>query len=74
MSTICADELLYEPGNLREDRRARATPARHRAATTARSGSGPAPATATRRRFEDFEARASHLGDLLGGQVFPRAF
>lgn len=74
MTTICADELLHEAGDVRENRTQRRTPARPRPAAEARPATGRARTPATRKRFEDFEARTSSLGDLLGGQIFPRVF
>jgi len=69
MSTICADELF--PGDTgSRNRRTSAAPA----ASHPRAAADAGPTPATGRRYEDFEARSSHLGDLLGGQVFPRLF
>jgi len=74
MSTICADELLNGAGEPRAPDRRRETPAHQPRVVAAGSATGRSRAPATRRRFEDFEVRASRLGDLLGGQVFPRVF
>lgn len=74
MSTICADELLNGPDALREDRPERKAPVRPVRVTTADTDIQGARRPATRKRFEDFEVRSSGLGDLLGGQVFPRVF
>lgn len=71
MATICADELLRE-----------ASPARPVAVPAAKPATTPRPAAALAApverprplRYEDFEQRTSTLGDLLGGQVFPRTF
>lgn len=71
MTTICADELLRETA-----------PARPAITTVTKPESVAqprhvAPQAAVERprplRYEDFEQRTSVLGDLLGGQVFPRS-
>lgn len=72
MSTICADELFRDNGGLHDRETVRRHPVSR--AATPRRETTTAPAAATRRRYEDFEARSSHLGDLLGGHVFPRMF
>lgn len=73
MTTICADDLLrHEPARPAAERVAKAasTTRGHRPATT-HTGSADQSAPA---RYEDHERRSSALGDLLGGQVFPRRF
>jgi hypothetical protein len=75
MSTICADELFPGEARLRDRETARRAPAATVASTPRADGAaGHGPVPATRRRYEDFEARSSHLDDLLSGQVFPRIF
>lgn len=76
MSTICADDLFPGEARLRDRETARRAAPAAPVASTPRPGITAArgPAAATRRRYEDFEARSSHLDDLLGGQVFPRIF
>lgn len=70
MTTICADELLRETAPARPV----AVPASKPAATPQPAAAPAAPVERPRPlRYEDFEQRASTLGDLLGGQVFPRS-
>lgn len=71
MTTICADELLRETAPARSA----ATPAAKPKPAAQPHRAAP-EATAERSRplrHEDFEQRTSALGDLLGGQVFPRS-
>jgi len=73
MTTICADDLLrHESARPATERVAKAATAKrgHRPAAT---HNGPLDASAPT-RYEDHERRSSTLGDLLGGQVFPRRF
>jgi len=71
MTTICADDLLRHesarPAAERVAKAATTTRGRRPAAVHSASVGGSAPA-----RYEDHERRSSALGDLLGGQVFPR--
>lgn len=72
MTTICADELLREVAPERRTARPAAKPA-----SVTRPHRETAPRAVVERprplRHEDFEQRTSALGDLLGGQVFPRS-
>lgn len=74
MTTICADELLREPAPARPATAPAAKPEpvaqpRREAAAPRIAAERPRPL-----RYEDFEQRTSAMGDLLGGQVFPRTF
>lgn len=72
MTTICADELLRETPPARPAAvpaaEPEAAPRRRAVAAAVTSAERPRPL-----RYEDFEQRTSTLGDLLGGQVFPRS-
>lgn len=71
MTTICADELLRETAPARPA----TTPAAKPVPVAQPRHVAPQAATERPRplRYEDFEQRTSALGDLLGGQVFPRS-
>lgn len=70
MSTICADELLHDEGRIRTVDALAHGLRRPRIETT--SAGERTPAASPARRYEDFEARSTDLGDVLGGIVFPR--